>query len=472
MNPRRAGSGQPGRIDRPTTYDVRIWNVRKVAGKRGTTYEVRWSVAGKARSRSFKTAALADSFRSGLVSATRRGEPFDVADGIPVSMLDLGKDEQSWYGHARAFTEMKWRGLAPNSRRSVADTLATVTPAFLATRRGAPDPRILRDALYGWAFNITRSTDGDDAPSDDVAAALCWIERSTVPISALADPTYARAALDALAVKLDGSPAAANTIARKRAVLFSLIEYAIELGHLDVNPLTRIQWTAPKVGETVDRRVVVNPAQARALLDAVGGISRPLVGFFACMYYAGMRPAEVNTLREADLDLPANGGWGTLTLANSTPTVGGQWTDSGERETRQLKHRAKDETRPVPCAPHLVRILRDHLAEFGTAPDGRLFRGAQGGPVPDSRYGDVWRAARAKALTPAQLASPLARRPYDLRHAAVSTWLNAGVPATQVAEWAGHSVAVLLHVYAKCLAGQDQASRDRIDTVLNPGDTS
>lgn len=34
-------------------------------------------------------------------------------------------------------------------------------------------------------------------------------------------------------------------------------------------------------------------------------------------------------------------------------------------------------------------------------------------------------------------ASPLAKRPYDLRRAAVSTWLNSGVPATKVAEWAG-----------------------------------
>jgi integrase len=60
----------------------------------------------------------------------------------------------------------------------------------------------------------------------------------------------------------------------------------------------------------------------------------------------------------------------------------------------------------------------------------------------------------------------LARRPYDLRHAAVSTWLNAGVPATQVAAWAGHSVAVLLQIYAKCLVGQEDAARRQIDAVL------
>jgi integrase len=62
-------------------------------------------------------------------------------------------------------------------------------------------------------------------------------------------------------------------------------------------------------------------------------------------------------------------------------------------------------------------------------------------------------------------------RPYDLRHAAVSTWLNAGVPATQVADWAGHSVDVLLRVYAKCIAGeQDEAKRRPEEAMKAPED--
>jgi integrase len=53
-----------------------------------------------------------------------------------------------------------------------------------------------------------------------------------------------------------------------------------------------------------------------------------------------------------------------------------------------------------------------------------------------------------------------------LRHACVSTWLNGGVPVPQVAEWAGHSVDVLLKVYAKCLDGQDVAARRRVRDAL------
>ncbi|HZX98949.1 MAG TPA: hypothetical protein VFE92_05590, partial [Dermatophilaceae bacterium] len=43
---------------------------------------------------------------------------------------------------------------------------------------------------------------------------------------------------------------------------------------------------------------------------------------------------------------------------------------------------------------------------------------------------------------------------------------TAGVPPTQVAEWAGHSVMVLLRVYAKCIYGQEEMARSRIESAL------
>ena len=71
-----------------------------------------------------------------------------------------------------------------------------------------------------------------------------------------------------------------------------------------------------------------------------------------------------------------------------------------------------------------------------------------------------------QAATPAQYRSPLGRRPYDLRHAAVSLWLNSGVPATEVARRAGHGVAVLLKIYAHCIDGQATAANQRIAEAL------
>jgi integrase len=140
--------------------------------------------------------------------------------------------------------------------------------------------------------------------------------------------------------------------------------------------------------------------------------------------------------------------------------------DGSACEMRQLKHRAEGDSRVVPTHPELTRQLRDHLANFAMAPDGRLFGGVRGGELPTITYRRAWIRARQMALTAAEQASPLARRPYDLRHACRSTWLNGGVYPTQVAEWAGHSVDVLLRIYAKCVVGQDELAKRRISEAL------
>jgi hypothetical protein len=65
-----------------------------------------------------------------------------------------------------------------------------------------------------------------------------------------------------------------------------------------------------------------------------------------------------------------------------------------------------------------------------------------------------------------QIKSPLVRKPYDFRHAGVSLRFNANTPATQVAEWAGHSVEILHRVYAQCLDAHDERWFDQIDAAL------
>jgi integrase len=323
-------------------------------------------------------------------------------------------------------------------------------------------------ALYGWSFNKARRESGP--PPTDLDPAVRWLTANTVRLTDLEDAALIRKALDVLALRLDGSPAAANTVARKRAVFYGTLRYAVELRLLTAHPMDHVQWTAPKSNEEVDRHSVVNPQQALALLAAVHDKAPKLVAFFACMYYAALRPAEALHLRLDDCDLPESG-WGMLRLSGSTQYVGQDWGSdrSSVREDRELKHRPKTSIRPVPAPPPLVRALRWHIAAYGHAPDGRLFvsQGYGRGSVSKETYARIWRHARAKALTPAQQRSPLAKVPYHLRHAAVSLWLNAGVPATQVAEWAGHSVHVLLKVYAKCIDGQDEAARRRIEAALN-----
>ncbi|MEU8197632.1 hypothetical protein AB0C10_27990 [Microbispora amethystogenes] len=78
----------------------------------------------------------------------------------------------------------------------------------------------------------------------------------------------------------------------------------------------------------------------------------------------------------------------------------------------------------------------------------------------------IWDEARRPALSPGSTARRWRSGVYDLRHACLSTWLNAGVSPKQVAEWAGNSVEVLLRTYAKCLVGQDEVSMRRISETL------
>ncbi len=64
-----------------SSFDVRVFAIRRRAGR--AAFEVRWRVAGRDRSRSFMTRALADSYRAELVRAARKGAGFDPATGEP-----------------------------------------------------------------------------------------------------------------------------------------------------------------------------------------------------------------------------------------------------------------------------------------------------------------------------------------------------------------------------------------------------
>jgi integrase len=417
---------------------------------------------------------------AGALSA-RKGEAFSLATGEPVSW-QRNQPGMTWYEFACAYVDMKWKTASAKYRRAIAQALASATAPMVADARGKPDSKLLRGVLVNWAYNTGQR---GRAP-EDIADAMAWLVRNTREVKELADPALSRQLLNAATSRLDGTRAAATSVRRNRAVLLNALDYAVELKLLDSNPVKNIKWRAPKIAHEVDRRVVVNPAQARALLEAVRAQqpSGPrLVAFFGVLYYSGLRPEEAIGLRRQDIKLPApvadsSGGqpesgdaWGELHLRGARPDVGRRWTDGGSgRDQRGLKHRAEGETRRVPCPPALTKLLREHLAQVSGGSADPVFRGVQGRSLPSVTYRRVWDRARAAVLTEDEYDSPLARRPYDLRHACLSTWLNGGVPATQVAEWAGHSVEMLLRVYAKCLHGQDEVAKRRIAEALGTAD--
>ena len=203
----------------------------------------------------------------------------------------------------------------------------------------------------------------------------------------------------------------------------------------------------------------------QAILAEVTRLRPELAAFFGCLYYAALRPAEAIAVHASDCDLPPSG-WGQFTRTRSLPRSARTWTTNGtSHEPRGLKHRPDGVTRMVPIPPELVRMLRHHLQVYGCAADGRLFRGARGGPLSESFYGRTWHQALTAAMPRSPAIAPL--RPYDLRHAALSLWLASGAPPADIAARAGHSVHVLLATYAHCLPGYGQIATAHIDRALH-----
>ena len=61
-----------------------------------------------------------------------------------------------------------------------------------------------------------------------------------------------------------------NTVTRKRAVLHGALSHAVELGLLPANPISRVQWRAPRATVAANPATIASPAQIRAILSRSG----------------------------------------------------------------------------------------------------------------------------------------------------------------------------------------------------------
>ncbi|MEO3876076.1 hypothetical protein ABGB18_45540 [Nonomuraea sp. B12E4] len=126
-----------------TSYKVKFWNIRtntrqpeKGKKPRIVSHTVRWTVGPHAKSATFKTKGLAESFLSDLRQAAKNGEAFDLETGLPPSMIKA-KDARTWYSFAVTYVHAWWPHAAAKSREGMTDALANIMPVLtrLAGRR-------------------------------------------------------------------------------------------------------------------------------------------------------------------------------------------------------------------------------------------------------------------------------------------------------------------------------------------------
>lgn len=132
----------------------------------------------------------------------------------------------------------------------------------------------------------------------------------------------------------------------------------------------------------------------------------------------GLRTGEVRAVREADID-----GDYLLVHANFT-----------------LTHGLKDSTKTNRRRRVPLNSVARGILDGCTPADGYLF--------PWSRHSfQGFFKERMSSLYEQRVISRR-YRPYDLRHTAISGWLESGIPVAQVASWAGNTAEVIWKHYA------------------------
>ncbi|RTL61767.1 MAG: integrase [Pseudonocardiaceae bacterium] len=260
--------------------------------------------------------------------------------------------------------------------------------------------RVLAAFLLGCRSEHTRR-----AYASDVTAFFDWCDEVGVEVFAIR-----RVHLDGYVTALaaprprTGRPAAASTVARRLAALAGFYDYAVDDGLIASSPVTRVR--RPRV-ESDSPSTGLDRDEQRALLAAAAADGLRSTALVTLLLHNGLRIDEALSRDVEHLQ-----------------------TERGHRVLRL--HRKGDRAATAALAAPTARALDAYL-------DGRA-----GGPIFATRTGRrmdgpaAWRLIRRLART-AGLDSAGRIGPHSLRHAFVTTALDAKVELRDVQDAAGHA---------------------------------
>lgn len=192
-----------------------------------------------------------------------------------------------------------------------------------------------------------------------------------------------------------------------------------DIALLERNPI--LTFKMPKAPQKDEDIIVIPRTETSIVLIALEGRYRKpscdWAAYSEFMLQTGMRTGEVRALRWGDI-----GENRALVHANYTLTHG------YKNSTKTNKKRS------VPLNARCIEILQqlNRDSEY-------LF--------PYDRYSyQSWFYDRMKEAYQAGLISHR-YRPYDLRHTAITRWIEAGIPVAQVSQWAGNTAEMIWNHY-------------------------
>lgn len=238
---------------------------------------------------------------------------------------------------------------------------------------------------------------------------------------------------------------AARTGPTMRAHAYSLMRTicrtAIDDDEIAVSPC-RIRGAG-----SVKRQVKIEPAtldQLQTIVEAMPARYRAMVLLSS---WCALRFGEAAELRRRDVDLKT----GVLhirrgvTWVDGQPVVGTPKSSAGSRD--------------VAVPPHLLPMLRTHLAEhtaFGK--DSLLFPAASGGHLKQSTLARVYYPARAKA-------GRHDLRWHDLRHTGAVLAAQSGATLAELMLRLGHSTPAAAMIYQHATSDRDAAIAARLSEI-------
>ena len=420
-------------------------------------YVVRWQVGTQRKSKSFAFKTPADQYRSRLITAHSQGERFDERTGEPNSWH---RTDISLAEYAHTWLTENWPTWQPKSRRSTVEGLARLLVGATHTKAGVTatvDAEVVaRAEVRAWltAGRVSKTTENSTQASTVEMPA--WLAKHGDRLSDMTTTRCHEINL-AVTVKDDGQPMAATTTARQRSTIVALLRAATDAGHIESMPwpaVRRFRTKTKQRSKIVDTTALPSIDQTLTLIGSLRNTAAQSAGYSvlaAVCFYAGTRPGEARAIDVSKLTLPATG-WGSLLVDQAVKDAGGDFGTVDEH----IHVTKTGNDRVVPLAPQLVDILSTHV---GDRKSGLLVATPRNLPVDHTNWARAWARAQRPGGTNWTL--------YDLRHAAATTMLSAGIPIGEVARRLGHSPEVLLSHYAGVLEGDEAASNTKLEGVFD-----